>query len=204
MSEELDQDEVSKATKDIDSGVAKLSSRIKEFTGLRAFKDEEVKNAYDKFAQDLNNFHSYTDGIIQIIPVHNDFKKACSNVGDTIYLSYSNAGDALTKLDTCHSAASALSEVDNKDFAEFGKSYDAQLVEMQDILKQLKSFGDDIYTDAAKYEQYSALQSKLSDYNLYNLEFDFSQTVLDKLKDLNPTGALEDLRDTIYDQALEQ
>ena len=204
----VETDEVKDELADVQKKYDTYEKHNDELAGMRALKDSDVSQAYDKYVAKTKSYDTYRKNVSDAMPTLAAVYDGCST--DDLETYASNLKDVVKSLNSymksCKAAVDDLSKVKDKTIAQYGIDLSAKLTAMQKDIDVYASLGtgDDIYSDDSKYKKYSAAQDDLSDItsDLYDIDSDFSEQIQSDMEDASPADSLNDLNDALTDKML--
>lgn len=127
---------------DMKSSLDSYKTSVDELSGMKALRDEEVKEKYDTFAEQNEKFVGFMDGFVNSGDTVLQVGEECSasKVNGILRAGYDKVGDTYSEeIGPCLTALKTLSESDNESLAalgtEMGKAYEG----LKDPMKQLQA-----------------------------------------------------------------
>lgn len=195
-----DDSDVNSSVSDLKDGISKLQQIEGEFSSLKAYKDDEVKQAYDTYTASSKQF---TDYMLKIADVYPALKAVETSCGDTPYVSMYDSDFAdqySTFLSSCKTKLEALSNTDVQSIKDFATSMSEYVTKLSDIVDQLKELGniDDIEYGS---DQYNKLSDIVDEYyelpSAYEAASDFQTALSKEIDDVDPSDELQAVQDLL-------
>ncbi|KFJ05921.1 hypothetical protein [Bifidobacterium tsurumiense] len=195
-----DDSDVNSSVSDLKDGISKLQQIEGEFSSLKAYKDDEVKQAYDTYTASSKQF---TDYMLKVAEAYPALKAVETSCGDTPYVSMYDSDFAdqySTFLSSCKTKLEALSNTDVQSIKDFATSMSEYATKLSDIVDQLKELGniDDIEYGS---DQYNKLSDIVDEYyelpSTYEATSDFQSAISDELNKVDPSDELQAVQDLL-------
>ena len=196
-----DADKVKEKVKAFDDSNAKFS----EFKAYQ--KDDDVKQAFDKYNAKAKNLSTLANNLADTAIPLSAASKACDSApatsmyDDTFYSSYE------TYISGCAKALDDLSSSKVKGVPEYATAIKDYMTSVGDVITQMKELGNpgDIQYGSSQYDKMDALVNQYYD---IQFPYDASTKLGDALRELedssNPSNELDDLTSLLQDKITEQ
>jgi uncharacterized protein (UPF0333 family) len=154
----VETDEVKDELADVQKKYDTYEKHNDELAGMRALKDSDVSQAYDKYVAKTKSYDTYRKNVDDAMPTLAAVYDGCST--DDLETYASNLKDVVKSLNSymksCKAAVDDLSKVKDKTIAQYGIDLSSKLTAMQKDIDVYASLGtgDDIYSDDGKYKKY--------------------------------------------------